>query len=290
MGAPIFSSLGSLVTYIPLWHTFQKRAAVVYNFMRGLSVQSQTEKEAKASNVNLKSGQRPGLNKSASNVNLKSGQRPGLNKSAVKDNFRSKQRPGLKESPKDRNKDIFEKVPTSPKKLYAVDAGLAFNSPYPLLLRPQRGVDLVLSFEYSSRDQDETSLFSELLLAKEWAKLNKFPFPDIDPDITDREGLKECYVFENPDDPKCPIVMHFVILNAEFREYKAPGVPRRTKEEKDYGNFDIFDDPNGSYSTSNFKYTNQAFDRLADLMEFNTLLWKEEIIENIKKCVKKRAN
>ncbi|XP_053380555.1 cytosolic phospholipase A2-like isoform X4 [Mercenaria mercenaria] len=185
--------------------------------------------------------------------------------------------------------EIFEMYPTSKKKLYVVDAGLAFSSPYPLLLRPQRAVDLVLSFDYSSRDHDKTSLFSELLLAEEWARLNKVPFPVIDPTIADRERLKECYVFENPNDPKCPIVMHFVILNITFREFKAPGVPRSTEEEKDYANFDIFDDPNDTYSTFNFQYTNQAFDRLADLMEFNTLLCKELIVENIKKCVKKRA-
>ena len=65
------------------------------------------------------------------------------------------------------------------------------------------------------------------------------------------------------------------------------GVRRKTKEEKDYADFDIFDDPNKPYSTFNFKYTNQAFDRLADLTEFNTLLCKDLIIEKIKTCVKR---
>ena len=65
------------------------------------------------------------------------------------------------------------------------------------------------------------------------------------------------------------------------------GRRRRTKEEKDYADFEIFDDPNRPYSTFNFKYTNLAFNRLADLMEFNTLLCKDMIIENIKKCVKR---
>lgn len=62
---------------------------------------------------------------------------------------------------------------------------------------------------------------------------------------------------------------------------------RRTKEERDYADFEIFDDPNRPYSTFNFKYTNLAFDRLADLMEFNTLLCKDLILENIKKCIKR---
>jgi len=36
--------------------------------------------------------------------------------------------------------------------------------------------------------------------------------------------------------------------------------------------FKIFDDPNGPYRTFNFQYSNEEFDRLHDLMEFNTLL------------------
>ena len=67
-------------------------------------------------------------------------------------------------------------------------------------------------------------LLQELMLAMKWARLNNVPFPNIDPTVVDREGLKECYVFENPHDPRCPIVMHFVLVNITFREEKAPGM------------------------------------------------------------------
>ena len=66
----------------------------------------------------------------------------------------------------------------------------------------------------------------ELLLAEKWAKMNKLPFPKIDPYVFDREGLKECYVFKpkNPDVEKdCPTIIHFVLANINFRKYKAPG-------------------------------------------------------------------
>ena len=66
--------------------------------------------------------------------------------------------------------------------------------------------------------------FQELMLAMQWARLNNVPFPDIDPTVVDREGLKECYIFENPNDPRCPIVMHFVLVNITFRDEKAPGI------------------------------------------------------------------
>ena len=45
------------------------------------------------------------------------------------------------------------------KKLYVVDGGLTFNSPYPLLLRPQRQVDIILSFDFSARPTDDTPPF-----------------------------------------------------------------------------------------------------------------------------------
>lgn len=50
-----------------------------------------------------------------------------------------------------------------------------------------------------------------------------------------------------------------------------PGVPRETEEEKEVADFDIFDDPETPYSTFNFQYSNEAYMRLHDLMEFNTL-------------------
>lgn len=41
--------------------------------------------------------------------------------------------------------------------------------------------------------------------------------------------------------------------------------------EKDIADFDIFDDTESPYSTFNFQYSNEAYTRLHDLMEFNTL-------------------
>lgn len=41
------------------------------------------------------------------------------------------------------------------KSFYMVDAGLAVNLPIPPLLRPQRQVDLLLSFDFSARDSDD---------------------------------------------------------------------------------------------------------------------------------------
>lgn len=56
-------------------------------------------------------------------------------------------------------KGNHEALSTEHKTLYLVDSGLTFNSPYPLLLRPQRGVDLFLSFDFSARQSDQTPPF-----------------------------------------------------------------------------------------------------------------------------------
>ncbi|GAB1285521.1 Cytosolic phospholipase A2 [Apodemus speciosus] len=183
---------------------------------------------------------------------------------------------------------IYEPLDVKSKKIHVVDSGLTFNLPYPLILRPQRGVDLIISFDFSARPSDTSPPFKELLLAEKWAKMNKLPFPKIDPYVFDREGLKECYVFKpkNPDVEKdCPTIIHFVLANINFRKYKAPGVLRETKEEKEIADFDIFDDPESPFSTFNFQYPNQAFKRLHDLMYFNTLnnidVIKDAIVESI---------
>lgn len=102
------------------------------------------------------------------------------------------------------------------------------------------------------------------------------------------EGRKECYVFEDPEDPKCPVVLHFVLANIRFRDEIKPGVPRTTDEEKEFADFDIFDDPQRPYSTFNFKYPKKSFERLSKLTEYNTLLYTDLIKGKIKQCIQRR--
>ncbi|GAA6093784.1 cytosolic phospholipase A2 [Tachysurus ichikawai] len=181
---------------------------------------------------------------------------------------------------------IYEPLDVKSKKIHVVDSGLTFNLPYPLILRPQRGVDLIISFDFSARPGDSSPPFKELLLAEKWARMNKLPFPRIDPKVFDREGMKECYVFKpSKGDKSCPTVIHFVLVNLDFRKFKAPGVPREAELEKELADFDIFDDPETPYSTFNFQYSNKAFTQLHDLMEFNTLNNIEVIKEAIKESI-----
>ncbi|XP_052783407.1 cytosolic phospholipase A2-like isoform X2 [Mya arenaria] len=239
------------------------RAGVVHNFMRGLSLQqsyplspfSPVSKEAPDENDEVDG--------------------PGRG-SRVSDDFNG----------------IFEMHPTSEKHLYMVDAGLTFNSPYPVVLRPQREVDIILSFDFSARPGDNSPPFKELLLAAKWAKKHKVMFPPIDSELVtkvfDREGLKELYIFRHPTEPACPIVLHFVLVNIEFRKFIKPGLRRKTQPDKDFADFDIFDDPATPYSTFNFKYPHLAFERLSKLTEFNTMLNIEEIKKVMVEVIEKK--
>ena len=67
--------------------------------------------------------------------------------------------------------------------------------------------------------------FQDLLLAQKWANHHRLPFPRIDPNIFENEGLKECYVFDDTlRDERTPIVIHFVLANMDFRKYSKPGM------------------------------------------------------------------
>ena len=67
------------------------------------------------------------------------------------------------------------------------------------------------------------------------------------------------------------------------------GVPRQTDEEKEFADFDIFDDPKAPYSTFKFQYSHKTFERLHQLMEFNTLMHVETIKDVIADCMVKKS-
>lgn len=71
---------------------------------------------------------------------------------------------------------IFEMHPTNVKQIYMVDAGLTFNSPFPLVLRPQRDIDVILSFDFSARPSDNTPPFKVLRVGR--SRVGNFQKPE----------------------------------------------------------------------------------------------------------------
>ena len=50
--------------------------------------------------------------------------------------------------------DAADELALNSRHIYLVDSGLVFNSPFPPLLRPQRKVDVFISFDFSIRKRD----------------------------------------------------------------------------------------------------------------------------------------
>uniref|UniRef100_A0A4W3HU65 Cytosolic phospholipase A2 zeta-like n=1 Tax=Callorhinchus milii TaxID=7868 RepID=A0A4W3HU65_CALMI len=87
--------------------------------------------------------------------------------------------------------------------LYLIDAGLENNCAYPLVLREERKVDLVLSFDFSAGDP-----FLTLTEAGKYCTANGIPFPDLPLELD--KTPHDFYVFTKPG---APTVVHFPLFN-----------------------------------------------------------------------------
>ncbi|XP_075630978.1 cytosolic phospholipase A2 gamma [Balearica regulorum gibbericeps] len=87
-----------------------------------------------------------------------------------------------------------------------IDAGLAINSAYPLVLRAQRRTDLIISFDFSSGDPFET-----IKKTATYCQKNHIPFPKIEHQEKNVDNPSDCYIFRG--DESCPTVMHFPLFN-----------------------------------------------------------------------------
>jgi len=169
-------------------------------------------------------------------------------------------------------KGYKEQMKMESKKIYLVDSGLSFNFPFPIMLRPQRGISFYIAFDFSSRASDSTHPFRELLLSEKWARLHKVKFPNVKEQVKEYidQPIQECYVFKDTQDIACPVIVFFPLINKDFRVFSAPGIKRETEEEFKFADFDLFDDTS-DYAIWRFVYPNLSFDRLYKMVEFNIL-------------------
>jgi len=82
--------------------------------------------------------------------------------------------------------------------------------------------------------------------------------------VFDREGMKELYIFKHPTDPHCPMVLHFVLVNIDFRDFKEPGM----------------------YSFNTHVYTEHTKVYLLFISMFIQVI--SLLSENVKKCLKNK--
>ncbi|XP_029454495.1 cytosolic phospholipase A2 zeta [Rhinatrema bivittatum] len=166
--------------------------------------------------------------------------------------------------------------------LYLVDGGFSINSPFPLVLQPERDVDVILSFNYSWE-----APFEVLELTTRYCKERGIPFPKIILTNEDQKKPKECYMFVDAENPKAPIVLHFPLVNDTFQKHKSPGVELQTEEEKSFRNF-VIAGRDSPYRTRNFTYEPYHFDRLVEVSRYNVLNNKETILNALNLALTRR--
>ncbi|XP_064420761.1 cytosolic phospholipase A2 zeta-like [Latimeria chalumnae] len=185
-----------------------------------------------------------------------------------------------------RSKDHPDNYPNqltpSERKLHLVDSGFACNNGIPLVVRPVRNVDVILSYNYTWGSQ-----FKALKLAEKHCVECQIPFPKIDVSEINEANLKECYMFMDKDDPRVPIVLHFPLVNDTFRHFKAPGIQRCSAEENAEGKVDVRS-RNSPYRTRNITYTPQDFDQLVSLQCYNVTNNRDSILEAFRLAVDRR--
>ncbi|NXL29381.1 PA24F phospholipase, partial [Glaucidium brasilianum] len=159
--------------------------------------------------------------------------------------------------------------------LYLVDGGFSINSPFPLVLQPERDVDVIMSFNFSWE-----APFEVLELTQKYCEEREIPFPKIKLSEEDEKKPKECYVFVDDDNPKAPIVLHFPLVNDTFQKYKAPGVKRQSEEEKSFGDF-VIESKDSPYRTLNFTFEPYDFSRLVEVNRYNVLNSKDTLFNTL---------
>uniref|UniRef100_A0A8C6YSL3 Phospholipase A2 n=1 Tax=Nothoprocta perdicaria TaxID=30464 RepID=A0A8C6YSL3_NOTPE len=165
--------------------------------------------------------------------------------------------------------------------LILIDTAFAFETSYPPLMRPERKVDLVLHFNYSSGSQtrplrDASKYFAE----------QGIPFPKKVPDEQETTNLKECYILGDKESPETPIVVFFPLVNDTFREYKAPGV-KRSPSEMAEGDVDVANSC-GPYYINNLSYSEENFDKLVKLSDYNVQNNKDLILQALRIVVERK--
>ncbi|XP_060118341.1 cytosolic phospholipase A2 epsilon-like [Heteronotia binoei] len=161
------------------------------------------------------------------------------------------------------------------------DTGFFISTSSAPLLRPERKVDIILHLNYSAGSQAQ---FLEQS-CKYYAEQG-IPFPKATLSEEDKKSLKECYLFDDAENPEAPILLFFPQVNDTFRYYKAPGVKRSESEMKD-GRVDISSN-SSPYSTYSLTFAAKEYDELVKLSEYNILNNQHLILQGLLSAVERK--
>uniref|UniRef100_A0A8C4W7D8 Phospholipase A2 n=1 Tax=Gopherus evgoodei TaxID=1825980 RepID=A0A8C4W7D8_9SAUR len=157
--------------------------------------------------------------------------------------------------------------------LELVDTAFFFDTSCPPLMRPERKVDVILHLNYSGGSQT-------------MVRAQGIPFPKPVLNEEERKNLKECYMFEDAENPGAPILLYFPLVNDSFQRYIAPGV-ERSASEIELGKVDVssFYSP---YSTREVSLKAQDFNKLLKLTNYNIQNNENLILQALHAAVRRR--
>ncbi|XP_057705231.1 cytosolic phospholipase A2 delta [Corythoichthys intestinalis] len=166
--------------------------------------------------------------------------------------------------------------------LQLIDSGHHINIGCVPILRPEREVDIIIVLDYSWNPKD---IFKEIKRTAAYCKDHDIPFPNVDFTHLEEEAPREIYIFEDLENPKAPIVIHFPLVNISFKHFKQPGVKRKTAKEIKAGKVDVHSS-NSPFTTGNLSYKEKDFDSLVQLTSYNVINNKDLIMETLHKVLK----
>ncbi|XP_048340563.1 cytosolic phospholipase A2 epsilon-like [Sphaerodactylus townsendi] len=112
------------------------------------------------------------------------------------------------------------------------------------------------------------------------------PFPNVVLTEEDKKNPKECYYFNQTGSPECPQVLFFPLVNDTFQHYRAPG-EKRNDDEMHAGNTDV-SSTSSPYGTHLLTYSEEDFDKLVNLSEYNIMNNQHIILQALHDAVARK--
>jgi hypothetical protein len=165
------------------------------------------------------------------------------------------------------------------KYLKLVDAGIAFNLPYPPVSgeRSERKSDILIFCDMSA-----TGKGVALMKCEKYAREKGLPFPVIEYEDIEKRSIS---IFKDDTNKEVPVVIYMPRVSDQVL-WEENKINTAVSEYTGIEDFDIEACvKKGFCNTINFKYSREQSQQVMHQMEFNVLMNKEKIIDVIRSVV-----
>lgn len=176
--------------------------------------------------------------------------------------------------------------------LITVDAGIAFNLPFPPLLKPERKIDMIIALDASA---DVNERLDALVGAEQWAQTHGIPFPIIKKSAKYKTAHQKAFTIfdEFPDGVTGPLVFYIPLVDHCFDcsicERKETSV-KSCIEGTEPGTFSMDTCLKGACSTFNFAYKPSEVNGLAWHISCRIKNIRNNMLDAIEQVIRKKNN